>query len=171
MTNKEAIRRIKDHMVVHSLNEERAIKITEALQMAINALGSIEQIKWERDIAISQLEELGLGLGQIIEDMKKIYKIGTKQEFIYTTLKFFGKKIKTEKCWIIRNVKYIYANNQEDAKEIYMKWFFKEYKSIKGRDNWYLESDNVNIWMDEDSADITSTTVVLIDNDKDIDVK
>ena len=38
MTNKEAIWRIKDHMIVHSLNEERAIKITEALNMAIEAL-------------------------------------------------------------------------------------------------------------------------------------
>ena len=101
--------------------------------------------------------------------MKKIYKIGTKQEFTYTTLKFFKKKIKTEECWIIRNVKYIYADNQEDAKEKYMKWFFKEYKSIKGWGSWYLESDNVDIWMDENRANITSTVLVLIDNDKNID--
>lgn len=103
--------------------------------------------------------------------MKKIYKIGTKQEFIYTTLKFFGKKIKTEECWIIRNVKYIYADNKEDAKEKYMKWFFKEYESIRGWRDWYLESDNVDILsMDVNRANITSTVTVLIDDDKDIDI-
>lgn len=103
--------------------------------------------------------------------MKKIYKIGTKQEFIYTTLKFFGKKIKTEECWIIRNVKYIYADNKEDAKEKYMKWFFKEYESIRGWRDWYLESDNVDILnMDVNRVNITSTVPVLIDDDKDIDI-
>lgn len=64
MTNIEAIRRIKDHMMVHALNEERAIKITEALEMAINALGSIEQIRWERDVAMKQLEELRIEFGE-----------------------------------------------------------------------------------------------------------
>lgn len=101
--------------------------------------------------------------------MKKIYKIGTKQNFTYTTFKFF-KKIK-EECWIIRNVKYIYSDNQEDAKEKYMKWFFKEYESIKGWRDWYLESDNVDILdMDINRTNITSTIPVLIDDDKDIDV-
>lgn len=38
MDNKEAIWRIKDHMIVHNLDEPRAIKITEALEMAIKAL-------------------------------------------------------------------------------------------------------------------------------------
>lgn len=38
MDNKEAIWRIRDHMIVHSFNEERAILITEALNMAIKAL-------------------------------------------------------------------------------------------------------------------------------------
>ena len=38
MTRKEAIARIKDHMSVHKMHEERAVKITEALNMAISAL-------------------------------------------------------------------------------------------------------------------------------------
>ena len=47
-----------------------------ALMMAANALGAIEQIQWERDIAIEQLSELGLGLGQKIEG-----KYLTKEEY------------------------------------------------------------------------------------------
>ena len=38
VTREEAIDRIREHMVIHKLNEPRAVKITEALNMAIEAL-------------------------------------------------------------------------------------------------------------------------------------
>lgn len=38
MTKQEAIARIVDHMIVHEMNEPRAIHISEALNMAIEAL-------------------------------------------------------------------------------------------------------------------------------------
>ena len=38
----------------------------QALDHAINCVGAIEQIKWERDIAIQQLNELGYGFGEKI---------------------------------------------------------------------------------------------------------
>ena len=38
----------------------------EALDIAITTLGAIEQIKWERDIAIQQLNELGYQFGEKI---------------------------------------------------------------------------------------------------------
>lgn len=38
MTRDEAITRIREHMVIHKLNEPRAIKISEALNTAIEAL-------------------------------------------------------------------------------------------------------------------------------------
>lgn len=38
MTREEAIARIKDHKIVHKMNEPRAIYISEALDMAIEAL-------------------------------------------------------------------------------------------------------------------------------------
>ena len=44
----------------------------EALKVAVNALGAIEQIIWERDVAIEQLNELGLSLGQKVDDVKVI---------------------------------------------------------------------------------------------------
>lgn len=39
MTNKEAIARIKDHKAIHKMDEPRAMYISEALDMALNALG------------------------------------------------------------------------------------------------------------------------------------
>ena len=38
MTNEEAIARIKNHKIVHKMNEPRAVYISEALDMAIKAL-------------------------------------------------------------------------------------------------------------------------------------
>ena len=35
-----------------------------AFEMATNALGAIDQIRWERDVAIEQLNDLGYGLGE-----------------------------------------------------------------------------------------------------------
>ena len=49
MTKEEAIKRIQEHMIIHEKNEPRAIYITKALQMAIEALE--QQPKkghWER---------------------------------------------------------------------------------------------------------------------------
>lgn len=61
----EAIQRIRTHMIVHHMEESPHCEyITEALKMALNALGAIDQIRWERDIAIEQLRELGVGFGQ-----------------------------------------------------------------------------------------------------------
>lgn len=64
----EAKRRIIDHMIVHHMEEEpNCYYITEALYMAINALGAIDQIRWERDVAVEQLKELGISFGQKID--------------------------------------------------------------------------------------------------------
>ena len=41
-------------------------KDIQAIDHAINCVGAIEQIKWERDIAIQQLNELGYGFGEKI---------------------------------------------------------------------------------------------------------
>ena len=40
----------------------------QAIDHAINCVGAIEQIKWERDIAIQQLNELGYELGEKIRE-------------------------------------------------------------------------------------------------------
>lgn len=98
--------------------------------------------------------------------MKKIYTIGTKQNFTYSIFNFFGKNIKTEEHWVVRNVKYIYANNEKEAKEKYEKWFFREYEAITiGWGNWYCDSGDVSLMMNEKCINITSTKIVYFDED------
>lgn len=103
--------------------------------------------------------------------MKKIYKIGTKQDFTYATIKFFKKVIKTEEHWIVRNVKYIYADNKEEAKEKYEKWFFYEPKEIiSGWGNWYWKSEGASVMMNENRINITSTKIVVVNAEEDVNV-
>lgn len=46
--------------------KDKAEETKKALDHAINCVGAIEQIKWERDIAIQQLKELGYQFGEKI---------------------------------------------------------------------------------------------------------
>lgn len=103
--------------------------------------------------------------------MKKIYKIGTRQNFTYRISPFLKKPVNFEEHWVVRNVKYIYANNAEEARDMYERWFFREYQWItKGWGNWYCESVGTHFTMDEGKINITSTKIVLVDDEKDIDV-
>ena len=53
-----------------------------AFGIAIQALGAIEQYKWERDIAIEQLRELGLELGQKTDHVKRLIEKNTEKEAV-----------------------------------------------------------------------------------------
>lgn len=54
----------------------------EAMNVAISALGTIEQVRWERDVAVSQLNELGLSLGQKVDHVKELIDKNTENEAI-----------------------------------------------------------------------------------------
>ena len=77
MTPKQTIEIIENIIKTASLpgGEDEPIYISEedlqALKNAINCVGAIEQIKWERDIAIQQLNELGYQFGEKIRSDKK----------------------------------------------------------------------------------------------------
>lgn len=47
------------------------VDVDTAIYMAISALGSIEQIKKERDTAVDQLSQLGYGLGEDVHSRSK----------------------------------------------------------------------------------------------------
>ena len=66
MTNQEAKKILERDLSILIENKTLPDGI-EAMKVAISALGAIEQFRWERDIAIGQLEELGLSLGQKID--------------------------------------------------------------------------------------------------------
>lgn len=49
------------------LKREDQHATAKAVDMAFNALICVDQFKWERDVAIQQLEELGIGFGEKID--------------------------------------------------------------------------------------------------------
>lgn len=49
-------------------------EMKQALEMAVNALAVYVQYKWERDIALSQLEEYGIGFGEKKRDMVEVVR-------------------------------------------------------------------------------------------------
>lgn len=54
--------------LIEWLNGQIPIHDTEEYRDIICYLGAFEQIRWERDIAIGQLYELGYGLGEKIKE-------------------------------------------------------------------------------------------------------
>lgn len=75
MTNQEALKIIKDYCEVNEIMFDPSV--TAAFGLAISALGAVEQFIWERDVAVGQLNELGLELGQKTDHVKEVIK---KQE-------------------------------------------------------------------------------------------
>lgn len=49
-------------------------EMKQALEMAVNAIAVYVQYKWERDIALSQLEEYGIGFGEKKRDMVEVVR-------------------------------------------------------------------------------------------------
>lgn len=83
MTNEEAIVRIKDHMSVHKIYEERAIKITEALNMAIEALkaqgtcgDAVSRQTLQKELALYSIDDITsedeAGYNRAINDVQKM---------------------------------------------------------------------------------------------------
>lgn len=78
MTFKEASLRIEDHMIVHRMHEANAIKITEALEIAVELLAWAEKqpvIIFKSDIADIINEYYNNGLRDGFRRAKKIYGI------------------------------------------------------------------------------------------------
>lgn len=57
--------------LIEWLNSQIPIRDTEEYRDTISYLGAFEQIRWERDIAIGQLHELGYELGEKIKEKIK----------------------------------------------------------------------------------------------------
>ena len=75
MTNQESKKILQRDLAILIENKSLPDSI-EAMKVAISALGAIEQYKWERDVAVSQLKEIGVEFG---EKTDKIQKVINKQ--------------------------------------------------------------------------------------------
>lgn len=80
MTNQEALKIIKNFCDANEITFDSSV--TAAFGLSISALGAIEQYKWERDIAVAQLKELGLELGQKIDHVKRLIEKNTEKEAV-----------------------------------------------------------------------------------------
>lgn len=79
MTREEAIEVLKksiDNTIEMTVREweEFDKEVAEAIDMAINALAVLQQYKWERDVAIEQLEEYGIGFAEKKRDMVEVVR-------------------------------------------------------------------------------------------------
>lgn len=71
------------------LKKESQYATANAVDRAFDALICVHQFKWERDIALEQLEELGLCLGQKIEGVyisKEEYEKLLEYKYMYEDL-------------------------------------------------------------------------------------
>lgn len=64
-----------------------------AVEIAFSALIALDQYRWERDVAIKQLEEIGCGLGENMDAIKKRLESRPRGEWIK-----FGYKWKCVNC-------------------------------------------------------------------------
>ena len=71
------LNQLKKYINMNRLNDIKTLEEDDnrysiAINNAISGLKTVEQYKWERDIAISQLNELGIGLGENVDHIKKM---------------------------------------------------------------------------------------------------
>lgn len=97
MTENEAIKRIKDHMEIHKLNEPRAIYITVALSMAISALKEVQQYRENGTV-----EELKNSTRE--EDILKFYYCESEDDYYLgqrVENKYYARYGKTGFTWFM----------------------------------------------------------------------
>lgn len=99
----EEFKMLKDHL--WTLNEickdYSAIGTVEEFKRAKEMEAVYGQVKWERDIAISQLEEIGVGLGQKMDEFKALKEksIAKKAEWKFDDFTAtFGKPYRCSNC-------------------------------------------------------------------------
>lgn len=116
MTINEAILRITDHMVIHKLNESRAIKITEALNMAIEAL---DKSKWK-----FVNDELPKNEREVL--VKLVHTYADDDYYEYSIARYIEASDK-QKHWF------------DDKRNVWLEW--DRYSSGYGGSPWYKVSE------------------------------
>lgn len=84
----EDIREFKKN-AVNVLEKNTQFATARAVEQAFDALACLEQYRWERDVAISQLEELGLSFGRKIDG---VYLTKEECEMLRNILQKFCKR-------------------------------------------------------------------------------
>ena len=84
----EDIREFRE-TAISILKKNSQYATANAVEQAFSAMICLGQYVWERDVAVSQLEELGLGLGQKIDGVylsKEEYETLLEYKYMYEDL-------------------------------------------------------------------------------------
>lgn len=84
----EDIREFREN-AISILKKNSQYATANAVEQAFSAMICLGQYVWERDVAVSQLEELGLGLGQEIDGVylsKEEYETLLEYKYMYEDL-------------------------------------------------------------------------------------
>lgn len=92
----EDIREYKKN-AVEILRKHDQYATAKAVEEAFTALACLGQYMWERDVAISQLEELGLSLGQKVDYVKETINKQIAQDTIIDPY-FYGENYHCPYC-------------------------------------------------------------------------
>lgn len=68
---------------LEEIQQYRAIGTIEEFKRAKEMEAVYGQVKWERDIAISQLEEIGVGLGQKMDEFKALKEKSVAKKVVF----------------------------------------------------------------------------------------
>ena len=104
---------------IERLRRESQYATANAVDKAFNALICVGQYKWERDVAIKQLEEIGVGFGEDMDEIKSRLELRPKGEWIKTG--FLDFSYECSECGKLNEFKRHYCPNcgasmQSDAK-------------------------------------------------------
>ena len=123
MKPKQVIEILKNLAFVGTKNTNTD-EISQAIDHAINCVGAIEQIKWERDIAIQQLNELGYQFGEKVkpDEHENVEQLRAEcEEVLNKDYSKICKAVKdmTPKEWVEEMI-YKFGNNSCYCKRLYV---------------------------------------------------
>lgn len=104
---------------VSILEKNTQYATARAVEIAFSALIALDQYRWERDVAIKQLEEIGCGLGENMDAIKSRLELKPSGEWIKTG--FLDFSYECSECGKLNEFKRHYCPNcgasmQSDAK-------------------------------------------------------
>lgn len=99
--------------------------------------------------------------------MRKIYKLALMQYLTYEPLWIFKAIVKPKDYWIIGHVRYVYANNLDEAKEKYKMLLFKDFdRVVLEWMDWYeLSDEQIFFLLNKRRLHIGRVEIVLLEDE------
>lgn len=89
----------------------------------LGTIGLIEQYRWERDIAIQQLESIGLSLGQTTDEVKNAIRIAEN-------IKKVESDLEEERVMVMHIINELFDNCNNDLEKYVLNFSIKTLQSL-----------------------------------------